>query len=88
MEKVMGKCRVSMICESCARHAKIKPDGFWSEMVEVWQTRDILTNKLKEPEIGWSSGGKDGSRTDLDATANFIEALGYAMDIAKEWKWK
>jgi hypothetical protein len=68
------------------RVARIKPKGFWSDVVSVYQSQELGTKIWKEPTIGWSSGGQDGTVSVNEMVDNFIEALVRAKEISCEWK--
>ena len=68
------------------RSAFIKPQGFWSKShIRVYQGDDYGTSVWVSPQIGWGSGGTDGSLSSIEAAESHAQALLRAVEIAREW---
>lgn len=73
------------------RLARIRPRGFWSDVVEVRERRNFWDAKPGEPakydmDVRWSTGGTDGTVDSIRAAENFARALDHAIMLAKIWK--
>jgi hypothetical protein len=66
--------------------ARIKPKGFWSDVVSVYQSQELWAHVWKDPTVSWSSGGQDGTVPMEQMIDNFVEALIRAKEIAQDWK--
>ena len=66
-------------------YVEIKPQGFWSSVVKVYSSRDILNDKENPATVRWGAGGTDGSVDELEAAQNFAKALEYAVQFAREY---
>lgn len=85
MKLTIKGCKVETHITEHQKSARIKPKGFWSDMVRVSQTTSFRDGAWEDPEISWSCGGTDGTLSNLEATQYFINALVRAQEIAKEW---
>lgn len=67
------------------RMVKIKPKGFWTDMVTVYQSKALGKDKWEQPSMSWASGGQDGTLSTSDCIKNFIRALSYGRNILNKW---
>lgn len=65
------------------KKAKITPKEFWADVVQVCQDK-----QQNNPIIMWSSGGQNGTESNIDTINYFIEALKEAKNIAIDWQKK
>ncbi len=89
IKETKGNCEIYKDASDDDRIARLKPKGFWIDTITVSQFKSACwpddARKWGTPEIRWSSGGRDGTLSDIEETKNFIEALGYAIEIYTEW---
>ncbi len=72
-----------------SRTLRYKVHGFWpTDLVRVSQYRHLETGEWGNPDVTWSSGGREPSEEpdDIAAVENFSKALTDAIKQAKKWK--
>ncbi len=75
------------------REAQIRPRGFWSGTIEVFESIDHSYNpetkqieKTWKVRVSWGTGGTDGTVDDIRAAENFTRAMDHAVMLAKIWR--
>ena len=79
-------CRpyASVRYETDCFEVRIKPDGFWAEMITVFLDKTI--DGTREYRLTWGAGGMDGSEALSTSARNYASALRHAAKIADKWK--
>ena len=86
MKKIKGNLEIEIFKEKTSWVARIKPKGFWSDVITVYFYQNIGSDSWRGPEIGWGSGGQNSVGTNKEKVGWFIEGLIEAMRIAKRWE--
>ena len=80
-----GNLNIEFIIHDYKKTARITPNGFYTDVVQVYHYPNILTHKFKETEIKWCAEWGVSEGGGVERVANFIEALNEAIYIREEW---